>query len=101
MRTFGNGATVNGGFETVRMCVARGVDANVFTCFSVGGTGLNGVTVWLFFDAGCIEDPRVVLIFCFSLGCSGWSFRSAALSLLRGFGAAWFSVLEVRACCCR
>ena len=47
---------------------------------------------------GCIEDPRVVLIFCFSPGYSGWSFCPAALSLLRGFGAAWSSVLEARTC---
>ena len=80
---------VSDGFGTVRMCVAGGVDANVFTCFSVGGTGLNGVTVRLFFTAGGIGDPRVVLIFRFSPGGSGWSFCPAALSLLRGFGAAW------------
>ena len=49
---------VNDGFGTVRMCVAGSVDANVFTCFSVGGTGLNGVTVWLFYTAGGIGDPR-------------------------------------------
>ena len=89
---------VDGPFGTVGMCVAGGVDANVFTCFSVGGTGLNGVTVRLFFTAGGIGDPRVVLIFHFSPGGSGWSFCPAALSLLRGFGAAWSSVLEARPC---
>ena len=72
--------------------------ANVFTCFSVGGTGLNGVTVRLFFDAGCIVGPRVVLIVCFSPGGSGWSFCPAALSLLRGFDVAWSSLLEARTC---
>ena len=90
---------VDGRSSTVRMCVAGGVDANVFTCFSVGGTGQNGVTVRLFFTAGGIGDPRVVLIFRFSPGGSGWSFCPAALSLLRGFGAAWSFVLEARACC--
>ena len=90
---------VTDGFGTVRMCVAGGVDANVYTCFSVGGTGMNGVIVRLFFNPGCIVDPRVVLIFCFSPGGSGcWSFCPAALSLLRGFGAAWSSVLEAWTC---
>ena len=69
-----------------------------FTCFSVRGTGLNGVTVGLFFTAGGIGDPRVVLFFCFSPGGSGLSFCPAVLSLLRGFGAAWSSVLEAWAC---
>ena len=89
---------VNDGFGTVRMCVAGGVDANVYTCFSVGGTGLNGVIDGVFYNAGCIEDPRVAIIFCFSPGGSGWSSCPAALSLLRGFGAAWSSVLEARTC---
>ena len=89
---------VNDGFGTVRMCVAGGEGANVYTCFSVGGTGLNAVIVRLFFCAGCIEDLLVVLIFCFSPGGSGWSFCPAALSLLGGFGAAWSSVLEARTC---
>ena len=86
------------GFGTVRMYIAGGVDANVHTCFSVGGTDMNGVTVRLFFNVGCIVDPRVVLIFCFSPGVFGWSFCPAALSLLRGFGAAWSTVLEARTC---
>ena len=85
---------LNDGFGTVRMCVAGGGDANVYTCFSVGGTGMNGVIVRRFFNAGCIEDPRVVLIVCFSLGGSCWSFCPAALSLLRGFDVAWSFVLE-------
>ena len=79
---------VDGRFGTVRMCVARGVDANVFTCFSVGGTGMNGVTVRLFFTAGGIGDPPFFRIFRFSPGGSGWSFCPAALSpapwVLRG-----------------
>ena len=94
---FEHGHTVrflDGPFGTVRVCVAGGMNANVFTCFSVGGTGLNDVTVRLFFTAGGIGDPRVVLIFRFSLSGSGMSFFSAALSLLRGFGAAWSFVLE-------
>ena len=49
---------VNG---TVRMCFAGGVDANVHTCFSVGGAGMNGVIDRLFYNAGCIEDSRVIL----------------------------------------
>ena len=85
------------GFGTVRMCVAGGGDVNAYTCFFVGGTGMNGVIVRWFVNPG-IEDPRVVLIFCFSPGGSGWSFCPAALSLLRGFGAAWSSVLEARTC---
>ena len=89
---------VNDGFGTVRMCVADCGVANVYTCFSVGGTGMNGVIVRLFFNVGCIVDPRVVLIFCFSPGVFGWSFCPAALSLLRGFGAAWSTVLEARTC---
>ena len=89
---------VNDGFGTVRMCVADCGVANVYTCFSVGGTGMNGVIVRLFINVGCIVDPRVVLIFCFSPGVFGWSFCPAALSLLRGFGAAWSSVLEARTC---
>ena len=89
---------VNDGFGTVRMCVAVGVDANVYTCFSVGGTGMNGVIDRLFFNTGSIEDPRVVLIVCFSPGGSCWSFCPAALSLLCGYGAAWSSVLEARTC---
>ena len=89
---------VNDGFGTVRMCVAGGEDANVYTCFSVGGTGMNGVIDRRFVNAVCIEDPRVVLIVCFSPGGSCWSFCPAALSLLRGFGAAWSSVLEARTC---
>ena len=68
---------VDGGFGTVRMCVAGGVAANVVTCFSVGGTGLNGVTVRLFFNAGVIGDLRVVLIFRISLSGSGVSFFPA------------------------
>ena len=89
-------------FDTVRMCVDGGLGANVFTCFFVGGTVLVGVTVRLFFSAGVFGDPRFVLIFCFSPGGSGLSFCPAALSLLRGFGAAWSFVLEARAfvgCC--
>ena len=88
---------VNDGFGTVRMCFDGGVDANVYTWFSVG-TGMNGVIDRLFYNASCIEDSRVFLIFCFSPGGSGWSFCPAALSLLRGFGAAWSSVLEARTC---
>ena len=65
-------------------------------CF-VGGTGMSGVTVRLFFPAGVIGDLRFVLIFCFSPGGSGVSFCPAALSLLRGFGAVWSFVLEARA----
>ena len=89
-------------FDTVRMCVAGGMDANVFTCFSVGGTVLVGVTVRLFFPVGVLGDPRFVLNFCLSPGGSGVSCCPAALSLLRGFGAAWSFVLEARAfggCC--
>ena len=89
---------VSDGFGTVRMCVAGGGDANVYTCFSVGGTGIDGVIVQRFVNPGCIVDPRVDLIFCFSPGGSGWSFCPAALSLLGGFGAAWSSVLEARTC---
>ena len=80
-------------FDTVRMCVDGGMGANVFTCFSVTGTVLVGVTVWLFFPAGVIGDPRVVLIFCISPGGSGLSFCPAALSLLRGFGPDVFVVV--------
>ena len=81
---------VDGGFGRVQMCVAGGVDANVFTCFSVGVTGLNSDTVRLFFTAGGIGDPRVVLIFRFSLSGSGMSFfpaimSSASLSLFHSF----------------
>ena len=66
---------VDGGFGPVRMCVAGGGGGSVvFTCFSVGGTVLNGVTVRLFFTAGGIGDPRVVFIFCLSPGGSGLSF---------------------------
>ena len=65
---------------------------------SWGGTGMNGVTGRLFYIVGCIVDPRVVLIFCFSPGVSGWSFCPAALFLLGGFGAAWSSVLEAQTC---
>ena len=78
-------------FHTVRMCVAGSVNANVLTCFSVGGT------VRLIFPAGGIGDPRFVLNFCLLPGGSGLSFCPAALSLLRGFGAAWSFVLEARA----
>ena len=65
---------VNDGFGTVRMCVAGGEDANVYTCFSVGGTGLNACIVRLFYIVGCIEVLWVVLIFCFSPGGSGPAF---------------------------
>ena len=47
-------------------CVAGGMNANVFTCFSVDGTGMRGVTVRLFFPDGVMGDPRFVLIFCLS-----------------------------------
>ena len=89
---------ISDGFRTVRMCVVGGGDANVYTCFSGGGTGLNGVIVRRFVNPRCIVDLRVVLFFCFSPGVSGWSFCPAALSLLGGFGAAWSSVLEARPC---
>ena len=85
-------------FDTVRMCVAGGMDANVFACFSVDGTGMRGVTVRLFFPDGAMGDPRFVLIFCSSPGVSGWSFCLAALSLLGGFGAARSSVPEAQTC---
>ena len=80
---------VDGRFGTVRMCVAGGVDANVFTCFSVGGTGLNGVTVRLICTTGGIGDPRVVLIFRFSLTTSGVSFFPAARAVVRGCCVVW------------
>ena len=59
---------------------------------------MNGVIVRRFVNPGCIVDPRLVLIFCFSPGGSGWSFCPAALSLLGGYGAAWSSVLEAQTC---
>ena len=54
---------LDGRIGTVKMCVAGGVVANVFICFSV-----NCVAVRLFFTAGGIGDPRVVLFFRFSVG---------------------------------
>ena len=62
---------VNDGFGTVQMCVAGGMGANVFSCFSVGGTGRNGDTDRLLYIVGCKEDPR--------LGGSGWSFRRCSV----------------------
>ena len=90
---------VDGPFGTVRRCVAGGVDAHVFTCLSLGGTGFDGVTVRLFFTAGGNGVLQVTVFFLFSPIGTGMSLFSGAHALVRGCGVVWPFLREARAFC--